>query len=604
MKVVDALTLLGAQRVVWVDDHFNRDALGLAKLLIDGLEVTRECGIPEIAQLLESYSASDPSATRDAIAEVLADTEDARRDQIRQIWFEKERELQKRSGFELHFNSVGKICEILNIKPADQLTFESAESSFVQLCKDGDADTLYIIDLNDAHGHENEAGLDLVHLLIKNETKGNIFILTNSTEQNTEHEREDHLSQKLKEKVGSDAIPIPLCVLSKNRLNQQGEEDLEQGLAVALKRVGLRRNIYTVINGADAHLKSAFEEARKQFLNIPPAHLDAYVITRGLQEGVSELHVIERALTSTASAKVRNWLATDDAVQQCAISLRKWSAIETDAIEPPHDNLIAMFQNEFWDAGDIINRSLAPIGCGDVFVVNEGQPGARYFVLIGSPCDMQLRNDGKRSEPFAVLAQIKTFQNDKAKNENVERQKVLSLRYPLLGKQWNCDFRHTSVARLSILDLASFRADGAVMYEENQEKMPALLLGQSIIFDDRIKAPKAELSKFLSGTQVKERLSRIDLQLTFSGEKPFNAINVPCATRAANKNSELPANLFWNLRRAGRIRMPYAVELLDKYTSIMNRMAFDVDYTQLGNRQKKAPISIPIAGVNLEASAE
>jgi hypothetical protein len=45
---------------------------------------------------------------------------------------------------------------------------------------------------------------------------------------------------------------------------------------------------------------------------------------------------------------------------------------------------------------------------------------------------------------------------------------------------------------------------------------------------------------------------------------------------------ERPKRATWRLRRCGRVRMPYAAALLDLYTSVMSRQAFDLDFMSPG----------------------
>jgi hypothetical protein len=68
-----------------------------------------------------------------------------------------------------------------------------------------------------------------------------------------------------------------------------------------------------------------------------------------------------------------------------------------------------------------------------------------------------------------------------------------------------------------------------------------------------------------------------------------------------------PKRATWRLRRCGRVRMPYAAALLDLYTSVMSRKAFDLDFMSpgldtLGDNPKAAQSAVvPVPEVSIAA---
>ncbi|WP_204313540.1 hypothetical protein, partial [Klebsiella michiganensis] len=69
---------------------------------------------------------------------------------------------------------------------------------------------------------------------------------------------------------------------------------------------GLRRGVHEVLTKAAPQVPRWFEDARGRLLRIPPERLDAHVVERGYEEGVSELHVLERTLTAHMAQKMRS----------------------------------------------------------------------------------------------------------------------------------------------------------------------------------------------------------------------------------------------------------------------------------------------------------
>ncbi|KAK0350615.1 hypothetical protein LTR94_028313, partial [Friedmanniomyces endolithicus] len=75
--------------------------------------------------------------------------------------------------------------------------------------------------------------------------------------------------------------------------------------------------------------------------------------------------------------------------------------------------------------------------------------------------------------------------------------------------------------------------------------------------------------------------------LTFATADAFKYIHSPVFEDASKQkiNGESinrPKRATWRLRRCGRVRMPYAAALLDLYTSVMSRQAFDLDFMSPG----------------------
>ncbi|MBN9065308.1 MAG: hypothetical protein J0H60_02230, partial [Rhizobiales bacterium] len=171
------------------------------------------------------------------------------------------------------------------------------------------------------------------------------------------------------------------------------------------------------------------------------------------------------------------------------------------------------------------------------------------------------------------------------------------LPFTLRGEQWACDFRNASVVKLSILDLASFRADGRVRVDEGHSAPDHLLAGQQKVYVDRTAGASAALAAAVqldAGAMI-----NLAFQLTFSSTDAFRHIHTAVfeaatTTRVNRQNIVRPKRVTWRLRRCGRIRAPYSSALLDQYTSVMSRHAFDLDYMSPGNVGPTPPA--PIAG--------
>jgi hypothetical protein len=61
MQVSQALEILGAKRVIWIDDRFNTTPGQIAALLTNSLETAMACAFPELQAALEFYE-TDPAS--------------------------------------------------------------------------------------------------------------------------------------------------------------------------------------------------------------------------------------------------------------------------------------------------------------------------------------------------------------------------------------------------------------------------------------------------------------------------------------------------------------------------------------------------------------
>ncbi len=199
---------------------------------------------------------------------------------------------------------------------------------------------------------------------------------------------------------------------------------------------------------------------------------------KGYREGVSELHVLERALTAQISASLRETLASDDIAVQHTARLRALRAVELNLpADGVHKNLEAFRTKEIWEDDLLINKTHSPLALGDVFELDEesGNAPKKLYVLLGQPCDIALRPEGKRDADLGILLPLKATQQVAAGAG--DKLKEIPLPVRIQDSYWVCDLRTPTTVRLDILDLASYRDDGKVRFDFEQAVPPNLLPG-------------------------------------------------------------------------------------------------------------------------------
>lgn len=589
MDVKDALACLGSSRVVWIDDHFNDTGLLLGKMLAENIEITRDCGIKELNDAIEEFGYSEEQGTQ-SIIEVLSGLSPTRRSEIKARFFQREDMVESAPGRELTVDEVTRACSLLSIPSEDQWPFDGYEARIKALVEQGDDNISYMVDLKDSNGSaDDQRGLAVIKFLHSQGSNGTAFILTHEATIPDEAVKEAELTEKLR---ANDAPNVPLCVISKQRLSGTSCDlgDVSEALRIAIKRAGIRRSVYEVLLQARSAVHQSFDEAMFALNAVPPEQLERYAVEQAYKEGVSEMHVIERALTAHMSQSIRTLFGTDPRVLSATKRLRTLRAIPLKGGVVQADTRLARFRMaEVWESKELINASLAQLACGDVFDVTSGSQPSKRFVLLAAPCDIALRSNGKRAIDTGTFAPLK-IKTDPNKGSG---EKEYTLPFEVDGQRWICDLRDAAPVRLSILDLASLRGDGMVRVDKGQEQPAGLMPGQDKIFHDRTRIFAAIVGMVEAdhGALRSVDTYRDDLQLAFAAREAFKSVErgkFEAAKTGKGGAVTVPAGISWSLRRSGRVRMPYAAAILDRYVGIINRQAFDIDYMQV-EPEKPAP---------------
>lgn len=594
MTPIEALKLLGSKRVIWIDDCFaTASAAELVALLIENAEGIEEICPEPMQEPLRKIADGDEAGNHELEQVVVDLTEPDRISLLRKIQLK----MENNGSAELSDEQIASVCNHLSIAEADRWSFDKAEAAMLELANEGDAEISYIIDLNDFQGAaDNARGLDLLKVLHGAKSKATALLLTHYATKRNEAEKELELRSVLLKDGSQDVSPV--CVIAKERLyledlDTASPEDRDgavaQALRIAIKRAGLRRNVHEVLVRVHSHIDKAFEQASNALLEVPPEQLDEYVIGRAYAEGVSELHVVERALTASMSESFRHLFSVDQDTRTNERRLRSLRDVPLDIDATTHHQKLDIFRRqEVWETEDLVNKGCSPLACGDVFEMDaQNDSPAHRFILLVQPCDVTLRPNGMRDSDTGFLVMLKQLDSI----NSIVNQKQIRLPFLLDGNQWVCELRKTTPVRLELLDLVTYRSDGRLQYDDNQTVVDWLLPGQQASGKSvlaRLKKAFAARSAAKSDHAKEVKDSRCQLTLSASG--PFRHIahgSYVEAKPAAGDELEVKGGFTWNLRRVGRVRMPYASALLGSYVAIVDRDAFDLDY--LKPRPSPAP---------------
>lgn len=573
---------LGFERVIWIDDFFEisvdhiKGSLMLNPEILKGLAVTGFETAIELSADMENIGRFETELIN-ALSNVSVSDLETLNEGIRNYaaLLENNESTVDSPDHDLGKDSILAACKILRVDEGDRLGFEKGLLLLENLTQDGKKEIAFVVDLQNAfqaegRGSGAEAGIEVLKKIYAREVSETVFVLTHEASIETEAEKEAQIAEKITEETVDKPIP---CVIAKERIAVNTEKELCAGIQVAMKRASLRHEVFRVGKAAEKNAALAIKEARANMCMIPPEELDGFFVKRAIMDGASDLHMIERIFTAQAASSIRNMFVEDEEVKTALQRMRILRDVQLQPSSHTTHPVITKFrQDEIWYEGDFLRAGYAPLVQGDVFTtINDPK---RTFILLGQPCDITLRNNGKRSAFSCELVEFKHLDeavSPFAGSVSGDR-KTIDLRVGENQSSMRFDFRNASATRLDILDLATFNAGGEVKIMSDQEAEVGLLPGQkkaqeraSKLFNSIVSAEKkkpAEIAKAWA-----------QCRLVLQTDRPFNKIAMP-----EMKENDNIKSLDWNLIRICRLRSPYVDILIDQQLALLSRRALDIDY--------------------------
>jgi hypothetical protein len=228
-------------------------------------------------------------------------------------------------------------------------------------------------------------------------------------------------------------------------------------------------------------------------------------------------------------------------------------------------------EREIFDPAAVINENFSPVFLGDVFVVQRGQ-NVDYYVLVGQPCDLIIRDTSYRHNDDALFLNISTKE---PKNDGFGYK----FQFPELGCRW-IDYANAVPVNLNLLDIVSFRRDGKLLFNRDLEPSEMMLPGVFKKFEQLQGSFGAcfKPSGKPTGAQLRAKYRRFSLANFAGGDDPLKENRI-----------ELP------ISRIGRIRSPHAEAILGGFAVYHTRVAFDYDFSDLSAFVEKGGDESPLA---------
>ena len=197
-------------------------------------------------------------------------------------------------------------------------------------------------------------------------------------------------------------------VLSKARLSKT---PLERELVIHIDRISATQLRGELTDIAKTLLREAVDESIKFLEEIPLAAFQGSVFASSENEGSAEIDTLLRLASIHQRTRLEESLSTAPKLRKKIVEMRRFSlkALDEQLEEASQSQLRRLRTQEFERQGSQINPLMVAIASGDVFrmtLMKGKAPIVKDVMLLANPCDLVLRQNGKRKLNRGWLVEV------------------------------------------------------------------------------------------------------------------------------------------------------------------------------------------------------
>lgn len=247
--------------------------------------------------------------------------------------------------------------------------------------------------------------------------------------------------------------------ISKKRFDGDDESLMVQGLknVIWLKQIEkVKEMAGNAVNEACAVLENGMK-------SIDPATFNRMVIVSSKVEGCWEFESLSRIIMVYLNKGLKQGIKKQFAAfQQNTNSIRALDGPNSSEII--NDEILNLIRGgEWFDEIDYVNQVYSPISNGDIF-----QIGNKYYILLGQPCNLSIRPEGKRGYDLDQAFLLPLTTKDKAEEKLYLSEGTKGdFQYPFKNDYFHILFSDRKRVSLSLLDLVSYNANGLAEIDIN-----------------------------------------------------------------------------------------------------------------------------------------
>lgn len=247
--------------------------------------------------------------------------------------------------------------------------------------------------------------------------------------------------------------------ISKKRFDGDDESLMVQGLknVIWLKQI---EKVKEMAGNAVNEACAVFENGMK---SIDPATFNRMVIASSKVEGCWEFESLSRIIMVYLNKGLKQGIKKQFAeFQQNTNSIRALDGPNSSEII--NDEILNLIRGgEWFDEIDYVNQVYSPISNGDIF-----QIGNKYYILLGQPCNLSIRTEGKRGYDLDQAFLLPLTTKDKAEEKLYLSEGTKGdFQYPFKNDYSHILFSDRKRISLSLLDLVSYNANGLAEIDIN-----------------------------------------------------------------------------------------------------------------------------------------
>ena len=200
-------------------------------------------------------------------------------------------------------------------------------------------------------------------------------------------------------------------------------------------------------------LQDSIKKVTKKLESIDPSTFDKTIMDVSKDEGCWEFETLYRIILSMLNQEVQEYMIADENFahfQGITHNIRNIKETLPNIQNNPIDKekIQSIQESEWYYSGNYLNSVFSPIQNGDIFTI-----GQKKYMLLCQPCNLAVRDQGKRSHDldYAYLIPIRNTNEIKIYHEEIKT----------LSPNRECaDFTNCKRISLDLLDLVSYNEEG------------------------------------------------------------------------------------------------------------------------------------------------
>jgi hypothetical protein len=349
------------------------------------------------------------------------------------------------------------------------------------------------------------------------------------------------------------------------------------GLAEGIKNTLLINEVELLKTKTATIIKKSFRLTLRDIKELTPETFNHIIQKSSEKEGIWEMDTLLRLTNIINSDKALNSLLPEHQrliVNQSLSKIRNLEKNETGSKTPYSKIQIQKIrEKELYFKKEILNQLHFPICNGDIFLINN-----KEYILLGQPCNLALRNNGKRSRDYDIgfLVELKSKTKEDINKCNGYFERIEGI-YLESDKLRIADLPSFQTVSLIPLDLTAFNIDGIAKINLSTIEIETLTFQES--WKKRYKKLHKEFTNYKKGINTflkPENSNNIYLkELVLYGDlfKGYHINNNNILTNTSNE-------LVFKIQRISHYKQPYSTDLLQKFMQYLSRNAFDHDYSK------------------------